>query len=107
MNDLLNAPFLQNLFQVLMTVVISLVNILLLPFSILIKSLLPDLDAALGQISAFFDYVGTYMSWVLNALAVPSVVITLLLGYWTFVITATTGAWAFKLIIKWKQALFA
>lgn len=106
MNDLLNAPFFQKLFEIIMTVVIGLINVLLLPFSILIKSTLPNLDAALTQVSAFFDYAGTYMSWVLNAFAIPAVVVALLLGYWTFVVTATSGAWLIKHIIKWKKAIF-
>lgn len=109
MNDVLQGiitgDFISQLFQVIMGVLLAIVSAILWPISALVATTMPSLDGALSQIASYFDLIETYFGWAVSALALPSVVIALIAGYYAFVITTTLGAWTIKLIVKWKSAL--
>lgn len=94
------------IFQVIMALVVTIVNLILYPFSLLISEFIPDLDNALSALADYFNYAGTYMGWLLNALAVPAAVVTMVAAYYLFSYSVTFGAWAVKLMIKWKKAIW-
>lgn len=105
-NTFVNGDFLLGLFQLVMAVLVTIVNVILYPFGLLIKATIPSLDAGLTALAGYFDYAGTYMAWVLNAFAVPAVVVVMLVSYYTFSYGITIAAWTIKLVIRWKQAIW-
>lgn len=105
--DIIAGDVVAGLFELILAFVSSLVKLILLPFSALIQFSMPDLSQALTQVSVFFDLAGTYMSWIIDSLAIPPIVVTMVAGYWAFVFTTTFGTWAIKLLLKWKKALWA
>lgn len=105
-DQIMHGDFLLGLFQVLMAVIVSIMNLILYPFSLLIKTYMPSLDQGLTALADYFDYAGHYMAWLLDAFAVPSIVVTMVAAYYLFVFTVTMSAWTIKLVIKWKGALW-
>lgn len=105
-DTILQGDFLLGLFQILMATLISIVNLILYPFSFIIESMLPDLNNGLLVISEYFNYAGQYMAWLLNLFAVPAMAITLIVGYYVFVFGTTFTVWTVKLVVKWKQAIW-
>jgi hypothetical protein len=102
----MNGDFMLSLFQLFMAVVITIVNIILWPFSQLIAASMPALDSGFQQLADYFTYATTYMAWILNAFAVPAMAITIIAAFYLFNFTVTITAWTVKLIIKWKQAIW-
>lgn len=95
------------LMQLVLAIVSTLVSIILLPFSWLIQQFLPEFDSGLNSIAGYYEYASTYMSWIINALGLPAIVITMVAGYYIFTWTITFSVWAVKLLISWKKALWA
>lgn len=81
-------------------------SLILYPFDLLIKTTMPALHDGLGSLQSMFDIAMTYMSYIIDASLIPQTAITLLVSYYVFVGGITFAAWGFKLIIKWKQAIF-
>jgi len=102
---ILNSSFFTSIITFMLSAASLIVSIILLPFSILLQGAMPDLDNALMQITAFFDLVATYIGWAFNATGVPSVVVVLVVGYFTFTVTMTLATWGIKLLLGWKKAL--
>lgn len=98
---IMNASWLQDIFFLIMQVVMGLVGILLLPFSLVIKTFMPEMDSALANIEPMFNYASTYTGWIISAFAIPSIVITLMVSYYSFVVLAKLGVWGGKLAIRW------
>lgn len=106
LQSLINGDLLLALFQVIMGLIITIANIILLPFSILIAQFLPDLDNGLSNIADYFDYAAQYIAWVAHQLAIPYYVVTLIATYYLFIFTVTFGTWSVKLLLHWKKALW-
>ena len=105
-NSIMSGDFLLGLFQILMAVVVSIVNLLLYPFGLIIAQFMPSLNDGLAQVSQYFHFAGLYIAWVINAFAVPSLAITLIASYYFFSFSTTFATWTVKLIIKWKHAIW-
>lgn len=104
---IMTGDILTGIFQLLMSLVLTIVSIILYPFGLLIKQFLPDVDSALSALSEYFVYVAQYMGWILDALLVPKIVITMIVTYYLFRFSVTFGAWGIKLVLKWKKAIWA
>ncbi len=104
MDGILNSTFFTNLIQIMLSAVSALVSLILYPFGLIIQQFLPALDDALFQISALFNYIAQYFNWGVNATGVPPIVISMIVGYYTFIVTVTLSAWTVKLLLKWKKA---
>lgn len=100
---ILTGTWLNQLLTLLMQLVMILVGIILLPISALIKTLIPNLDDGLSKVSTIFDYASTYMSWIFSAFAVPSVLITIMVGYYSFVLTSKFALFTFKIGLQWYR----
>lgn len=105
-NDIMSGDIIMGLFSLLMALLVTIVNLILYPFGLLISHLMPSLDSGLTQLAQYFDYASQYMAWVLNAFAVPSLAIVMVASYYLFAFSATFSTWTVKLIIKWKQAIW-
>lgn len=106
MSSLLNADWIRQVIEMILFVLMSLVYIIVLPFSLVIDRFFPSLAGVLDAINNLIDLALTYVNWVLNALAIPSAVISLVLAYWVFVITTSLYVWGGKLAVKWVAGLF-
>lgn len=105
LDAVLSAKWLTSIFELFMQVVMVFVGILLYPISVVIKRFFPAMDDLLSYIPQAFDYALTYMGWVLNSFAVPTIVIVGLVGYYTFVLSARFSVFTFKLALKWYRAI--
>lgn len=105
-SSIMNGDWILGVFQLIMAVLISVVNLILYPISLLIESVFPDLSNGLAHIAQFYEYAATYMGWIINLFAVPAFAIMLIAAYWFFSFTATFAVWTVKLVVKWKQALW-
>lgn len=102
---ILSAEFLQNLLLLFFQLCIALAEIILLPINILVTAFIPDLSLALSRIPPMLDLAGTYIGWLISSLGVPSIIITLTVFYYIFILSTRATFWAFKLALKWLKAL--
>lgn len=93
------------MFNFIIGLLVAILDLILLPFNLLITNYAPGFDDALMTIADYFNYANTYMAWIFSAFAVPTFAITMAAGYYLFVFTITFGAYSFKLLLKWKNAL--
>lgn len=89
----------------LIQLIISLVNIFLSPINSLIETYMPSLNSAFSAIGSFLNLCVSSIGWVISALAIPSVVIELIIAYYTFKLTVPLLVHAVKLVVKWYRAL--
>lgn len=87
------------------SLVISLVNILLLPIDSLINSTMPAIADGLNAVASFFSWVSNLMPWGISWFPINSAVITLFVGYMTFSLTAPLVVSTVKLAIKWYDKI--
>lgn len=89
----------------IMSLIISLVQVLLLPIDALIEQFLPDLSTALNGIASFLNMCGTYVGWVIDLTGLSSETISLIILYFTFKLTVPLLVSTIKSAIKWYNAL--
>jgi len=106
-SGLLDADLLSSLLTVVIEIAMAFVGIILIPISFLVSVLMPDLDAALLKVPAVFDYASTYMGWIISAFGIPSLVLTLMVGYYLFAVTSKITVWPVKVALSWYRALVA
>lgn len=104
-NTLMSSQWLNDFVYLIMQVIMGLVGILLLPISLVIQVLVPDFNIALERIPDMFAYALTYMGWIINAFAIPSIVISLTVAMYTFYVLARLSFWGFKLALSWYKAI--
>jgi len=102
---LLDSGFLGDLLRALIEVVMAIIGVILTPLGYLIASLLPNLDEAMLKVPELFNYAATYMGWIISAFAIPSLLLTVMLGYYLFVLTTKLTVWPIKLAISWYHTL--
>ena len=105
LDGILNASWLGTLIEMILWLFISLVSIVLLPFSLVIEQFVPALDSALSAVSELFVLAGTYVGYIIDALAIPPVAINMIIAYYTFAIMATLYVWMAKIGLKWLDTL--
>lgn len=89
----------------IMSLIISLVQILLYPIDTLIGTLLPSLTNALNGVSALFNYIGTAIGWVVSLTGLSSETISLIIAYYGFILTAPLLFYLIKLALSWYDKL--
>lgn len=89
----------------IMSLIISLVNVLLAPIDALIASALPDLSAGLTAVNSMLDYAATYFTYLVDMTLLGQTAINLIIAYYTFVLTLPLGVATVKLAIKWYDKL--
>lgn len=101
---LLSATWLTSFVNILIQAIMVIVGVILLPISALINTLFPNFDDALSKIDIIFDYALQYSGWFISAFAIPSAIIAILLGYYTFTVTLRMSVWGLKLGLAWFKA---
>lgn len=89
----------------LFDLIISLVDLLLLPIDTAITALLPDLSVALNKVAGLFDYINTIVGYAVDASGLSDISMGLIVSYWVFVLTGSLSINLFKSAIRWYNAL--
>lgn len=82
-----------------------LISALLAPIDNLITSALPDLSNALNSISGFLNLCTSSIGWVISLTGLSSSVISLIVAYFGFKLTAPLMFYFIKLILAWYNRL--
>lgn len=85
--------------------IVSLVSILLTPIDNLIQSALPQLSSALTAIGNFLNLISNGIGWVISLTGLSSNAISLLVAYYTFILTAPMLFYMIKLALSWYNRL--
>lgn len=89
----------------MMSLIISLVNVILSPIDLLISQFLPSLDNALNGFASFLTTSSTYIGWVIDFVGIPTELISLIVSFYTFKLTVPLMFSAIKSAIKWYKSL--
>ena len=87
------------------TLIISLVNLILTPIDNLITSALPDLSNALTAVGGFISLCTQSIGWVISLSGLSSSCISLIVVYFTFKLTAPLLFYFIKLALSWYNRL--
>lgn len=93
------------LIQGMFNIIISLVNVVLLPIDLLIEQFLPDLSNAISAIGSMFGLVGNVLGFVVSLTGLSSAALSLIVLYYTFKLTVPVLVSAIKQAIQWYKAL--
>lgn len=85
--------------------IMSLVNLLLLPIDALIEQFLPNVSEALSYVGGFFDYIGDFIPFVISYTGLSPVVLNAIVSITTFILTVPIMVHAIKLALSWYNKL--
>lgn len=105
LESILSSSFVQLLLELVIKIVMVLVGILLLPISALIKLFVPDFDQGLQQLATILDWAVDYAGWILSAFAIPTLLISMVVSYYTFIITTKLSIFGFKIALNWYKTI--
>lgn len=91
--------------QGIISLIMTLVDVLLSPIDLLIETFLPDLSSGISAIGSMFDYALTYVSYLVDMTLLSSSTISLIILYYTFKLTAPIAFSTVKLAISWYKSL--
>lgn len=86
-------------------IIITLVGVILTPIDNLITSALPDLSNALTSVANFLNIALSSIGWVISLTGLNSNVISIVVIYYTFKLTAPMLFYLIKLAISWYDKL--
>ena len=89
----------------IISLIISLVNVILTPIDNLITSALPDLSNALSAVGGFINLCTRSIGWVISLSGLSSSCISLIVVYFTFKLTAPLLFYFIKLALSWYNRL--
>lgn len=89
----------------IMDFIIYLIDIILIPLDLLIESLLPDISNVISYISSFFIYIGNLVPWVISYFGLNQEILSLIVLYFTFKLTAPITVRTIKMAVKWYNVL--
>lgn len=85
--------------------VLSLVNLILLPIDTLISNYLPSVSNAIDTVSSFFNWVASLIPWGISWFGLSSTTISLFVAYITFELTVPLLIHTVKLALQWYDKL--
>lgn len=91
--------------QGIISLVMGLVNIILYPIDALITTFLPDLSSGLAAINNMLNLVINVFGWVVDMTGLSKGCLSLIVLYFTFLLTAPLAVSTVKLALKWYKAL--
>ena len=89
----------------IINLIISLVNVILLPFDTLIQSALPDLSNAFTSIGQFLNIATGSIGWCISLIGLSSTALSLIIAYYGFKLTAPLLFYMIKLALSWYNRL--
>lgn len=100
----LSSDIIQAIFDVVIAVVMVIVSILLLPISLLIKQYFPEYNANLAALANVFTLILDYTGWIASAVGIPPFMLTLVSGYFIFLLNSKVMVFFFKHALHWYKA---
>lgn len=85
--------------------VISLVNLILLPIDSLISTYLPSVSDAIDTVGSFFSWVAGLIPWAISWFGLNANTIALFVAYITFELTVPLLIHTIKLALQWYDKL--
>lgn len=89
----------------IISLIIGLVGTLLSPIDLIIEKALPSLDTALNSINSFFNYIEWYIVWAADWTFLSFEIRSIIVAYFTFILTVPLAVSTIKLAIKWYEKL--
>ena len=89
----------------IINLIISLVNVILLPFDAIIHAALPDLSNAFTSIGQFLNIATSGIGWVISLSGISSTALSLIVAYFGFKLTAPLAFYMIKLALSWYNRL--
>lgn len=89
----------------IISLIISLVNLILSPIDNLITSALPDLSNALTSVGNFLNVALSSIGWVISLSGLSSSCISIIVVYFVFKLTAPMLFYLIKLALSWYNRL--
>lgn len=87
------------------SLIIGLVNVLLTPIDLAIKTALPDLSSAISAVGSYFQLALDNVGFAVSLTGLSSTAISILVLYYTFKLTLPITFATIKLAIKWYDKL--
>lgn len=85
--------------------IVGLVSVILTPIDNLIASVLPDLSNVFNSVSSFLNLATQSIGWVISLTGLSSSVISLVVLYYGFKLTAPLLFYMIKLALSWYDKL--
>ena len=89
----------------IINLLISLVNIVLLPIDTIINNNIPVLTDAFNSINLLFDYLITFVGWVVDATCLSPLAIEIIVSTMTAKLTIPFLVHTIKMVIKWYDKM--
>lgn len=89
----------------IINLLISLVNIVLLPIDTIINDNIPVLTDAFNSINLLFDKLVDFVGWVVDASCLPPLAIEIIVSTLTAHLTIPFLVHAIKMVIKWYDKM--
>lgn len=89
----------------ILSLIIGLVSTLLSPIDLVIEKALPDLAYALDSFNSFMNYIEWYIVWAADWTFLNYEVRSIIVAYFTFILTVPLAVSTIKLAIKWYEKL--
>lgn len=89
----------------IISLIVNLITLILTPIDSLITSALPDLSNALTSIGSFLTLCTSCIGWVISLFGLSTDVISLIVLYYGFKLTAPLLFYFIKLAISWYNRL--
>lgn len=85
--------------------IVGLVSVILTPIDNLISTALPDLSNVLDSVGAFLNLATQSIGWVISLTGISSSVISIIVLYYGFKLTAPMLFYMIKLALSWYNKL--
>lgn len=85
--------------------IMSLVNLLLMPIDLLIEQFLPDISEAINYVGSFFDYIGDFVPFVISYTGLNQFVLNAIYSILVFMLTVPLMVHTIKLAVAWYNKL--
>lgn len=89
----------------ILSLVMTIIKIVLSPIDLIIVNYLPNINSITNYITNFLNLCMTNIGWCINALMIPSNLITLIIAYFVFKYTLQFAIWSIKLVLSWVGVL--
>lgn len=101
----MNAGIVSQIVSILFNAVNVFATIIIAPISALIHDLFPIIDTGLATISQWMYQIMSYVGWILNAFAIPGIVILIVVSYYIFIVSSSLAAYSVKFVLRWYNIL--
>lgn len=89
----------------IMSLIMTLVNVITAPIDTIIQQFLPDLGSALTAFGNVLDLIGNSVGWVISLIGISPDALSLIVTYYVFKLTVPILFASIKGALKWYNSL--